>query len=162
MNTTTTLDPRTPGLFADEAPRAPLPALVVGDAAVQTPRRHGWPGRLFVGMGYVTALGLGCTVVALGFLVGDSGGELWGKVWQRLLLAGGLGVLQWQLAGQVRRFSRWGWYGAMVELGAATLGKLGLALYAPFAIPWTLPMMAANLAWMRYFWKRRADFDVDL
>lgn len=160
MNSTSTLDPQTPGLFADDALRAPLPALVMGDAAVRT-RRHGWPGRLFVGMSYVSALGLGCTVLALGFLVGDSGGALWGKVWQRLLLGGAMGVLQWQLAGAVRRFSRWGWYGAMAELGAATLGKLGLAVLAPFAVPWTLPAIAANLAFMRYFWKRRADFDID-
>jgi hypothetical protein len=163
MDTTATMDARTAAALGDETFRAPLPGLVMGDAAVGARRRHGWPGKLFIGMSSVTALGVGGGVLALGlFLAGQSRGASIYFPWQRMLLAAAWCVLQWRLAREVRRFSRWGWYGAMAELGAATLAKLGLALFAPFAVPWTLPVMAANLAWMRYFWKRRADFDVDL
>lgn len=163
MDTTATMDARTAAALADDTLRAPLPGLVMGDAAAGTGRRHGWPGKLFIGMSYLTALGLGGGVLAMGlFLAEHARGASIYFPWQRLLLAGAWCVLQWRLAGEVRRFSRWGWYGAMAELGAATVTKLGLALFAPFAVPWTLPAVAANLAWMRYFWKRRADFDVDL
>jgi hypothetical protein len=156
------MDAPAAGILPDHILRAPLPGLVMGDAAVQAPRRHGWLGRLFVGMGYTTAAAAGFGVLSLALYLATRAPESVYVPWQRMLIAGGFSVLQWRLAGAVRRFSRWGWYGAMAELGAASAAKLGLALFAPFAIPWTLPMLALNVAWMRYFWKRRADFDIDL
>jgi hypothetical protein len=157
---TTTLDPRGGGMFADDAPRAPLPGLVMGDAAVGAPRRHGWPGQLFVAASYLSVLGLGCSLVYAGVLIAENP-HVWPKVWQRMLISGAFAVLQLRLAGEVRRFSRWGWFGAMAELGLATAGKLAVSLLSPFTVPCTLPMVAVNLLWMHYFWKRRADFDID-
>ena len=159
VETTTRLDPRNAGMFADGAPGASLPGMVVGDAGLRAPRRHGWPARLFIGMSYVTAVGLGFGILGLGLFLAGNGRDMDLLPWvvPRMLLAGTWAVLQWRLAGEVRRFSRWGWYGAMAELGAATVVKLGFAA----AGAWTLPMVAFNVVCMRYLWKRRADFDID-
>lgn len=159
MQTTTTLDPRAAGAFAEEALHAPLPGMVLGDGALRTPRRHGWPARMFIGMSYVTALGVGAGLVGIGFFLAGNGRDMnllqW--AWPRMLLGGAWALMQWRLATEVRRFSRWGWYGAMAELGIATIVKLGFAAAGPV----TLPMLAFNIVCMRYFWKRRAEFDID-
>lgn len=77
-----------------------------------------------------------------------------------MAVGGGLwSVLQWRLAREVRHFTRWGWYGAMAEMGIAPAAKV-----------WTLAQgeivggvvgLAFDIYVLRYFWQRRADFDID-
>jgi hypothetical protein len=161
MDTTTTLDPQGPALFAGDAAR-PLPGLVMGDAAaVATSRTHEWPGRLFVGLSYVTSVGCVIAVVTLSCFAAF-GFERVGEFWRPIAAAAVWGVLQWRLAREVSRFSRWGWIGAMAELGGAALAKVALAVTMPITIPSALVALVVNGAWMRYFWRRRRDFDVDL
>ncbi len=140
-------------LDPQELPWAPLPAVVMGDAAPARPRRHGWPGRLFYAFSYCMAAGLAVvSVVAavLGTSVAEAAIAVGAGLWS---------VVQWRLAGAVRRFTRFGWYGATAGLGAAAAAKLwfiaqgGSAGFAGFAFALVL---------LRYFWKRRADFDIDL
>jgi hypothetical protein len=163
MGTTTVLDSpaAATGLGAGDAFRAPLPGLVMGDAAAVTTRRHDWPGRLFVGLSYLTSVACAIGAVALTCFAAF-GVELAAEVWKPALAAAAFGVLQWRLAREVSRFSRWGWIGAMVELGGAALAKVGMAVLMPVTLPSALVALAVNGAWMRYFWRRRAEFDIDL
>lgn len=50
----------------------------------------------------------------------------------------------------------------MAEQGGAGLAKIGLAVAMPMTIPSAVVLLAINGAWMRYFWNRRAQFDIDL
>ena len=75
-----------------------------------------------------------------------------------LLALAGSFVQQW-LAREVERFTRWGWYGAMTEVGAATAAKLwAIATGSASGVG---IMLILDVVWLRYFWRRRADFDVD-
>lgn len=150
----------TPTALSGEPLRGPLPGMTVGDAAVTAPRRHEWPGSLFVTLSHATAGALGLGVLIFGAFALRYGLEP--RHWVRVAGAGVWAVLQWRLGVAVSRFSRWGWYGAMAELGGAALAKLALAVVAPFTVPGALVIVAINGAWMRYFWKRRDQFDVDL
>ena len=135
--------------------RESLPAVVVGERA-EVRQEHEWPGSLFFVLSYIAAVGLGAG--ALGCAVfGLFMGEFW-----MLGLAPVLGVgaaVQWRLAREVEHFSRWGWYGAMVELAAAAVAKLwGMANgnVVGGAIG-----LGIDLMWMRYFWENRGQFDID-
>ena len=160
MESQTTIPAPPAAAFPGEGFRAPLPGMTMGDAGVSVTRRHEWPGRLFIAISFATAgaLGLGVPILAA-FIV--SGG-LEPRLWVRLGAMAVWAVLQWRLSREVSRFSRWGWFGAMAELGAASLAKVAMAVVAPFTAPSALVMLAINGAWMRYFWRRRAQFDVDL
>lgn len=136
--------------------REPLPPLFVGDRAPAT-RAHEWPGSLFYTLSYVAAFGLGAGALgclAFGVFTAEPGLAALG-----LLLGLGAGV-QWRLATEVQHFSRWGWYGAMVELVAAAAAKVwGMADGNVFG---GLFGLCVDVAWMAYFWNRREHFDVDL
>ncbi|HYR06924.1 MAG TPA: hypothetical protein VEQ60_04130 [Longimicrobium sp.] len=153
MEITSAVDARTAANL-DPGIGTPLPALVMGERA-ETTRKHEWPGRLFILLSGGAALGM--AAVALLTAVWGLNGDA-----NLALGAGGgvMAVLQWRLTKEVSRFSRWGWYGAMVELGAATAAKV-----------WTMAEgnlvggaigLCIDVMWMRYFWKRRAQFDIDL
>lgn len=140
----------------DPALRETLPPLVVGERAA-VPREHAWPANIFFVLSYLASVGLGGgALVCAG--VGVFGGE---PMMVALAAVLGLGsAVQWRLATGVEHFSRWGWYGAMVELGAASAAKV-----------WTMAQgnvvggaigLAIDLLWMHYFWERREQFDVDL
>ncbi|HEV3049458.1 MAG TPA: hypothetical protein VGX50_04080 [Longimicrobium sp.] len=159
MQTTATVSPPTAAL-ADDAFRAPLPGMTVGDSAVTAPRLHEWPGRLFIACSYAIAGALGLGVLIFGAFALRYGLEP--RHWVRVGAAAVWAVLQWRLGLAVSRFSRWGWYGAMAGLGGAALVKLGLAVMIPITAGNALVVAAINGAWMRYFWKRRDQFDVDL
>jgi hypothetical protein len=161
LPTTATMNAPAAAPLTDDVFRAPLPGLVMGDAAVRAPRRHGWPGRLFLGLGYLTAVGCALGAGAL-LCFAAFGMESAAEVWKPAVAASVWGVLQWRLSKAVSRFSRWGWIGAMAELAGAGLAKIGLAVAMPATIPSAVVLLAINGAWMRYFWKRRAQFDVDL
>jgi hypothetical protein len=153
MEITSAVDARTaPGL--EPGIGAPLPPLVMGERAEAT-GKHEWPGSLFIFLSGGAALGM--AAVALLTAVWGLNGDA-----NLALGAGGgvLAVLQWRLTREVSRFSRWGWYGAMVELGAAAAAKV-----------WTMADgnlvggavgLCIDVMWMRYFWTRREQFDVDL
>jgi hypothetical protein len=136
--------------------RGSLPAVVVGDRA-EVKREHEWPGSLFFVLSYIAAVGLGAGAlgcVAFGAFTGQMG-----MVGTGVALGVGAAV-QGRLAKEVEHFSRWGWYGAMVELAAAAVAKLwGMANgnVVGGAIG-----LAIDLAWMRYFWENRGQFDIDL
>jgi hypothetical protein len=102
MEIHTTLD--TPASAAGLNPvGGPLPALVVGERAEAT-RKHEWPGRLFIGLSALAALGVGCMAIvsAVWGVNGDPNPALGvaGGVWA---------VVQWRLTREVRRFTRGGW-----------------------------------------------------
>jgi hypothetical protein len=158
MDTPATLQSRSHPVLPDLG--APLPGLTMGDNAASAPRRHEWPARLFIGFSYVTAGAMLIGAVTFGAFSLRYGLEP--RHWVRLVGAGVWGVLQWRLAREVSRFSRWGWYGAMAELSAAVAANVGLGLFVPMLGGRGLVMLAVNVAWMRYFWKRRAHYDVDL
>jgi hypothetical protein len=156
MEIKTTLE--APPAAADLAPgiRESLPPLFVGDRA-ETTREHEWPGSLFYILSYVAAVGLAAGAVgclAWGVFTAEPGLAALG-----LLLGIGGGV-QWRLATEVQNFSRWGWYGAMVELAAAAATKVWSM--AEGNVAGRLFGLVIDLLWMSYFWERRDQFDVDL
>lgn len=133
-----------------------LPPLVVGDQAA-APREHAWPANIFFVLSYLAAVGLGAGAL------GCAAAGVFGLEPMMVLLAVVLGLgsaVQWRLATGVEHFSRWGWYGAMVELSAASAAKV-----------WTMAEgnvvggaigLAIDLLWMHYFWECREQFDVDI
>jgi hypothetical protein len=136
--------------------REPLPALVMGERA-EIKREHEWPGSLFFSLSYIVAIGLGAGAV------GCAG---WG-VFQLEPVMLGLAVLlgagaavQWRLAREVEHFSRWGWYGAMVELAGAAVAKVWGMAHGN--VVGGMIGVGIDLAWMRYFWENRRQFDIDL
>lgn len=135
--------------------RQALPSVVVGDApAVE--RKHEWPGSLFVMLSYVAAVGLaGSAVGSAGWaaFTGQPGPAGWAVV------AGAGAVLQWRLARAVESFSRWGWFGAMAELGAAAAAKVW-ALFTG-GVAGAAVGLVIDALWIGYFWDRRRQFDVD-
>lgn len=146
--------PSSAGLGSDL--REGLPPLVVGEKPV-THRQHEWPGSLFYSLAYLSAVGLGAG--ALGYAALALVNLEPRRAGLALLLALGAAV-QSRLANEVEHFSRWGWYGAMVELGAAAAAKVWSMAEGNFvggAIG-----LCIDLAWMSYFWERRDEFDVDL
>jgi hypothetical protein len=140
----------------DPGIRESLPPLFVGDR-VQTTREHEWPGSLFYILSYVAAVGLGAGAVGcIAFAV--FGGQPWMAA---LALGLGLGsAVQWRLATEVQHFSRWGWYGAMIELAAAAAAKAWSM--AEGNVVGGLFGLCIDVAWLAYFWNRREHFDVDL
>ncbi|HEU4884307.1 MAG TPA: hypothetical protein VFT45_18775 [Longimicrobium sp.] len=145
---------------AQPAPEA-LAGLLVGDTALAAPRSHGMPGELFIGSIYLMAVMSALRALVLVIALGNGPGVPAG-VWKQGLAACVWAVLQWRLAGEVRRFSRWGWYGAMAELGAAAVMQVVVAVIVPTVAPWLLVLLVIEAGLLRYFWKRRAHFDVDL
>jgi hypothetical protein len=138
-----------------------LPGMVVGDGAFAGPRVHGVRGSLFIGFSYVMAAGSAC-VALMWSISAATGGLLPATLWKEALTAAVWAVLQWRLVGEVRRFSRWGWLGAMAELSVASATKLVWISTAPGQAWLMLPFLGINLAMAHYFWMRRAQFDVSL
>lgn len=162
-----TLAPQVDAPAPVEPPAVDWLPLTTGDRerAGDAPAEHGWPASLFIFLSNMAALGSGLgTLVVGGIMVaGLSSGE-----WQHLdrlpmtlSLAAGC-VMQRALAVHVKRFTRWGWYGVMAELAFLTLSKASVMVTEPAAIPGAVVGIGVDLLWMRYFWNRRADFDVDL
>jgi hypothetical protein len=138
----------------------PLAGLLVGDTAIAAPRAHGLPGRFFIGftclMSFVSALRALVLVIAIG---NGPGVPVW--MWKQGLAACVWAVLQWRLAGEVRRFSRWGWYGAMAELTLAALTQLFWVFLLRELAFLFVALLIADMFFLRYFWKRRVDFGID-
>jgi hypothetical protein len=145
---------------AQPAPE-PLAGLLVGDTALVAPRSHGMPGELFIGFTYLMGVVSALRALVLVIAVSNGPGVPEG-MWKMGLAACVWAVLQWRLAGAVRRFSRWGWYGAMAELAGAAAMKFVGAVVFPTMAPWFLALLAIEAGLLRYFWKRRAHFEVDL
>lgn len=150
----TDISPTSAAGLAEPETAEPLPEMVVGDAAFASPRLHGMRGTLFIGFSYVMAAGSGFSAILFiisGGLAGTN--AITGLVWA---------VLQWRLATEVRRFSRWGWYGAMAELAGAAGAKLFWVFFLPeMAFVFVLVLVIDGFM-VRYFWTRRAEFDVSL
>lgn len=153
---TKTLEAAPTAAGLDAGTREPLPAVVVGDRA-EVKREHEWPGSLFFILSYVAAVGLGAGAlgcVAWGVFTGEPGMAGLG------LMLGVGGAVQWRLAKEVEHFSRWGWYGAMVELAAASLAKLWGMAHGN--VVGGAMGLGIDLLWMGYFWEFRGQFDIDL
>jgi hypothetical protein len=130
----------------------PLPEMVMGDAAVASPRLHGVRGTLFIGFSYLMAAGSGFGAILFSISGGLAGtNAITGLVWA---------VLQWRLGTEVRRFSRWGWYGAMAELAGAAGAKLFWGLFLPEMAFLFVVLLVIDAFMLRYFWTRRDQFDV--
>lgn len=166
--TETTLGQQIDTPAAEPAQSAWLP-LTVGDpqlAGRWVQKEHGWPGSLFIFLTNLAAIGCGIGAVVMGFVAVAilSDGE-WMAAAKPVLIAAGLAlgcVLQGTLARHLRGFTRWGWYGAMAELGFLALSKVNAAVTEPGAVPGAVIGIVVDLLWMRYFWNHRAQFDVDL
>lgn len=152
----------------DPAPSAWLP-LTAGDAGfgkeVSAPE-HGGPGDWFIFLSKLTAIGMGIgaggAVLALVFGMFAGDGKMMGIT---ALAAVGLAigcVVQSTLARHVQHFSRWGWWGAMAELVVATLSKVVALAADPGSFMGPAIGLAIDAVWLRYFWERRKDFDIDL
>jgi len=140
----------------DPALRDPLPALVMGERA-EIRREHEWPGSLFFVLSYIAAVGMGAGALGCAGFAMYAGEPRFGG------LALGLGVgaaVQWRLAKEVEHFSRWGWYGAMVELAGAAAAKVWGMAHGN--VVGGMIGLGIDLAWMRYFWEYRHQFDIDL
>jgi hypothetical protein len=131
-----------------------LPALVMGERA-EIKREHEWPGSLFFVLSYVAAVGMGAGALGCAAFAMFSGQPRFG-----LALALGVGAaVQWRLAKEVEHFSRWGWYGAMVELAGAAVAKVWGMAHGN--VVGGVIGLGIDLAWMRYFWEYRHQFDID-
>lgn len=135
----------------------PLPAMVMGDPVASATPRHGLPGMLFIAFSYMMAVSSGLAFIAATYIAASDG--VLADVGQALV-TGPWAVLQWRLAGEVRRFSRWGWYGAMVELGFAMATQLFLAFVLREVALFFLALLIVDAVLLRYFWTRRAQFDI--
>ena len=135
----------------------PLPSLVMADAAATGANRHAWPGTLFYGASYLMAAGL-AVVSVLGVVSAVTQG--WEARFYALpAIAAVWSAAQWRLAREVRRFTRWGWYGAVAEMGASILANVwGMA---QGEVGGGLCGAVLSTLLLRYFWKRRAQFDID-
>src|ERR1043165_3996906 len=135
-------------LRADAFPE-PLSGLVMGDAAAAGPREHGWPGKIFIAFTYfmsVSAAGGGLvTLVSLASL--GTGGAM---PWRQAVAGCVWGVLQWRLATELRRFSRWGWFGAMAELGGAAAFKVFWMFALPSSAFAFLLLLGIDVGMLRY------------
>jgi hypothetical protein len=144
-----------PVAVLDSGIREPLPALFMGDRE-EIRREHEWPGSLFYRLSYLLAMAMGAGAVGgVGF------GVFSGKLWM-VGMAVGLGVgaaVQWRLAKEVQHFSRWGWYGAMVELAGAAAAKAWSMAHGN--VVGGAMGLGIDLLWMSYFWENRRQFDVD-
>lgn len=143
----------------------PLTAADVGDARERYTTEHAWPGSLFVFLARLLSLGMGAGAVVavvgtvIGFIMGD-----WGPALLAAAAAVALGtgcVVQHSLGSHVSRFTRWGWYGAMGELAVAALAQVNV-MATTGDVGGPLFGLVIDVLWMRYFWNRRADFDIDL
>lgn len=148
----TDISPTLPAALAEAATAEPLPEVVVGDAAFASPRVHGMRGTLFIGFSYVMAAGSGSSAILFAVSGGLAGRNvITGLVWA---------VLQWRLATEVRRFSRWGWYGAMAELAAAAAAKVFWVFFLSEMAFVFVMLLVIDAFMMRYFWMRCDQFDV--
>jgi hypothetical protein len=143
--------------------------LTAGDAAqgmeVAAPE-HGGAGDWFIFLSNLTAIGMGVGAAGamLGLVFGLFAGD--GKMMGITMLAAvGLAigcVVQSTLAKHVKHFSRWGWWGAMAELTVATLAKVVALASDPGSFMGPAIGLTIDAVWLRYFWERRQDFDIDL
>jgi hypothetical protein len=152
----------------DPSPSAWLP-LTAGDTAggrdVAAPE-HGGPGEWFIFLSNLTAIGMGIGAAGamLGLAFGLFAGD-WKMMGITALAAVGLAigcVVQSTLAKHVKHFSRWGWWGAMAELVVVTLTKVVALAADPGSFVGPAIGLAIDAVWLRYFWERRKDFDIDL
>lgn len=135
--------------------RGSLPPIMVGERA-EIEREHEWPGSLFYVLSYVVAIGLGASAV------GCAGWGVFQLEPTMLGLAALLGAgaaVQGRLAREVEHFSRWGWYGAMIELAGAAVAKVWGMAHGD--VVGGMMGLGIDLLWMRYFWENRRQFDVD-
>ncbi|HST62800.1 MAG TPA: hypothetical protein VLK84_29105 [Longimicrobium sp.] len=168
ITTEATLGPQGEGALLESPPSAGL-ALTAGDVAmgrVDAAPEHGWPASLFIFLANLSAFGLGAGAAIAGVVLVSMlfGGDL-----EMAGLAGlaavGLGIgsyVQRSLADHLSHFSRWGWWGAMAELVAVTLTKVAALVADPASVVGTGIGIAIDVMWLRYFWERRADFDIDI
>lgn len=156
MEISTTVEGAPAAAGLDAGIRESLPPVMVGDAA-QVTREHEWPGSIFFVLSYIVAVGLGAGAVGCAawavFTLNPATAGL------ALVLGAGAAV-QGRLAREVEHFSRWGWYGAMVELAAASIAKLWSI--AQGNVVGGVIGLVIDLLWMSYFWERRDQYDVDL
>ncbi len=153
--------PRVEALPLDPPPFAGL-SLTAGDAAgyADANREHDWPGSLFIFLSNLTVwcCAIGAVVAAAGLVV--DGLPMDGQPWLAVPFVVAA-VFQRALSKGVRRFTRWGWMGAMAELGVAALTELPRSLDIGDWVS-SIITVGINVLWMSYFWRRRADFDIDL
>lgn len=179
MTTTATITPNPLDTPADTPPHTPADAplepppvsrlpITAGDAHPDehVRREHAWPVSWFIFLANLIALGLGVGAVACAgtSLVNLVQGDF-GFAGTTALLAVGMAlgsVVQRTLAKNVAAFSSWGWWGAMAELSIATLSKVAAVVADPGSFPGAVFGIVIDLLWMRHFWERRGDFDVDL
>jgi hypothetical protein len=145
---------------------APRIAITVGDAADDTPERtpeHEWPGSLFIFFANIAAIGMGVGAVACAFgivytLAYRKPEE---AVFVALALVGLMAgcMVQRALARHLQHFSRWGWWGAMAELAVSAAGNAQV-LFTTHSRGFI--GLVISLLMMRYFWRRRADFGIDI
>lgn len=140
----------------DEPIRDTLPPVTVGERP-EVHREHEWPGWLFFVLAYVVAMGLAAMAVgSVGWAA--ISGSMQPLLWA---VAGSVGaVLQWRLAKAVEHFSRWGWIGAMAELGLAAAAKLGTLFSGDYV--GAVFGLVIDVMWMKYFWENREQFDIDI
>lgn len=155
-----------PAFSGTQPAPAPWLPLTAGDAEhgreARTPE-HGRPAKLFMLFTNLTVVAsvFGAVGCAVGVVLGLVEGNL--KLAALTAAAGvGLGVValvQRTLARHVEHFSRWGWWGAVAQL------TIGAATNASFLVGNSsggLVSTVVNLLLLRYFWRRRADFGVDI
>lgn len=142
-------------------PLLPIFASDLAPGAETRVPEHEWPANLFIFLARLTAWGLAIGSVAC--LVSGLSGAMPLLAGLGLAVALAIGsAVQLNLVKHVRGFTRWGWFGAMAELAIATLTKVGALATDPVGSSGVVPGIVVDVAWMRYFWNRRADFDVDL
>lgn len=137
----------------------PLTAGEADATRTYAPPMHGWPARLYIFLGRAGSLftGFAAVAAALGwFDTAPYGGPV--KVAAVLAVTA---VVQLTVANAVRRFSHWGWYAAMLSLGATVVTSIPLELDPGSWVAAGI-YIVLELLWMRYFWRRRADFGIDL
>ncbi len=153
----------------DPTPSAAGLVLTTGDATpgrAEVAPEHDWPASLFIFLANLSAygLGMGAAFFATALVLTLLGTETFPPWFAALGIVGmGLGsYVQRTLADHVSHFSRWGWWGAMVQLAAVLLTQVAALVTDPSSIVGTGIGIVIILLWLQYFWAQRRDFDIDL
>jgi hypothetical protein len=158
MEIKTTVEASPTAAVPDPGMRESLPPMVVGGDGAPVERTHGLPTWLYIGFCYLVAAG--AAFIPLNAVYEGTVEELRSPL---LVVAGPvIAVLHLRLAGEVRRFASWGWYGAMIELVCFAMFQIGLAMDGGGG--WADGLLEAIVpsVWVWYFWRRRDQFDVDI
>jgi amino acid transporter len=151
------------GTLSDTAAACPH----CGAVATHAGRRHGWMGKLYIGLCYLAAAMFAFTALLILVMPFASEPRIreTAEPGMIFLSFGAIVALAIACARGVQRFRRWGWWLAMGVSAVVVLSCIGAMLMPTEADPSSvraggLFFIAVHAPFLAYFWSRRRDFTV--